>query len=239
MTQAGYGYGYGGVGMDPPPTWVQWAYSGIAGVMFAVSNLLAFLIALCVFVYVLGLGDILFNVANSFTNFTYWRIYGPGIAALLPFLIMFTNYQLRKGWASGGSAPMGYNSAIVSFWYFLALIAEVIIFAFLILCIIWYGVADFVDCASHGLCSGTNLSSKPNPGAIMIMVAWGLIILFMAAEFIIQLYLWYSVRQVLALAITTTQVATLASRIGDMHPPTVSSEQPYHKLAAPAREHYL
>jgi hypothetical protein len=189
------------------------AFGGVAAIAFFVSNMIAFVIALCVILYIWGLAALPINSDVALAlSWTWWRMASPAIVALAPPIVVWLNYQLRKGWGEKGLGS--FNTAVVNVLYFVCTVALAVIAAWLILCAIWYGIEDWVDCAAHTLCSGTTLSSAPVPGAIMIIIAWGLAALLICVEIVLQLYLWYAVRQVITMSVLQHPYAYLAAQIG-------------------------
>ena len=75
-----YGAGWmqtGALGSGGKPSVLGRVAGGVAAIGFFISNILAMLVATATALAVLGLGDILFNIENSFNRWTYWRIYFP------------------------------------------------------------------------------------------------------------------------------------------------------------------
>lgn len=207
------------------------AYGGVAAVAFFISNFIALAICCCVVVYIWGLASLPINTDSAFTtSWAWWYMASPAVVAFAPWLVLWLNYQLRKGWAEKGLGS--FNTALVNILYFVCTVCLAIIAAWLILCAIWYGIADWIDCASHTRCNGGSSSSTPAFGAIMILCAWGLAALLICVELVLQLYLWYAVRQVITMSVLQSPYAYLAAQIGSEHAATLRNSPLTDEVAA-------
>lgn len=199
------------------PTALGRVAGGAAAAIFFASNMIALAVAVSVAIAVMGLGNILFNTDNAFTTWVYWRIYFPtALAVFAAPLIIWLNYQLRKGPSVAGRAVGFFNQGVVNILYFVISAILLVIAVYVAFCLVWYGVTDLDACATHPLCNPNSQASGKTPigaGAIMIVIGWGMTVLLICIELVMQLYLWYASRQVVTMSVLNDPYVHLADEI--------------------------
>jgi len=167
----------------------------------------------------MGMAGIYLNPGSVFgASLSWWRI--PTPVALMMFvgvITLYLNYNFRKVWGRQGML----NTAIVSVVYLLITAALVAIWLALIGSELLFIIFDLADCAASRRCSNFTFDSMPSVGALLYFIAIGVMIIVMAAEVVVQLYLYYAIRQVVAYQVISGSTALLYSRIGsDIGGPT-------------------
>lgn len=201
-------------GTAAAPTMLGRIAGGVMAYAFFISNMIAMLAAFASATAVMGLGHILLTKSHPFGEWDYWRIYFPtAMSVFVAPLLIWLNYQLRKGPSVAGRAIGAFNQSITNILYFAITAVLVVIALFIAFCLIWYGIVDVDSCASKPLCSGTTLKDMPTYGAMMLLVGWGVVVLCVIVEFLLQLYIWYASRQVATMAVMSSQYAFLAAGI--------------------------
>jgi hypothetical protein len=201
---------YSGFGTAQDPTLLAFVGGGLIVVALFIANRLAFIIAACVFIYILGLGNLLFNNLNAFKTWSYWRMFSPGILAFAGPLSYSISYELRKASNVTGRGWGIFNQSIVTINYAVRTFLLIIIGAWVALCLVWYGIDDIANCGTSSRCNGGIVGkTTPVTGAIMILVAWSLAVVMIMITVVIQVYAFVASRQV---ALTAT-AQTLAGRV--------------------------
>lgn len=194
-----------------------------AAIMFAISNYGAWLACCCTALFVLGLGAMYLNPDAAMGNsWTWWRTVTPGVAMTFAGLfILALNTSFRSVWGERG----GLRLAGVTVWYFICTAALAVIFLYVLACAICFIIFDLSDCAGSQRCTGDTPNAKPTAGALIWFISLCLIEIVIAVEFVVQLYLYYAVGQVVTYIIMSgnnsfqssvpqSQAALVFSRIG-------------------------
>jgi hypothetical protein len=151
-------------------------------------------------VYVLAQGWALIDSSRAWTHWLYWRISGPAFTLLAPAFFFLYLYELRKA-----ATMHKHNEPNAVFWKlvssflgYVSIIINVVLGAFLIVCIIWLGVQDFADCTGSALCSGTGSGATPSGAIIMLIVCWCVMAVCMLIWVFVFLYVSANFKSIFA-----------------------------------------
>jgi hypothetical protein len=139
--------------------------------------LTVFLMPAAIFVMVFGFGGLLLNPDKAYTTWNWWRLFGAMFIVFLPSFSQYWLGQERKVALTGNAATSmtTYNRAQINAIFAVYMVMIVVLGAWITLLTVWLGVADFGNCSSSAICSGTSASSTPSTGAIMTIVGMGIL----------------------------------------------------------------
>lgn len=191
-------------------------FGGLDSVVYFFANVCALIIMCGAILAWMGGAGVTFNIDNAYIFWHWWCVYGgPAICCCgLIYIIHHITYELRlaTNFKKGGAFIIS-SSAINLIWFIYTIIAIVLV-AFLVACIIYYGAFIVAHCASHSLCYGPKfMSSTVSVGAILWLAGTCTVVVFALIAIVMCLYLWFSGRRTTMEMLTTSLSVT--SKIGD------------------------
>lgn len=195
-------------------------------------------VAVCVY----GLGGTLFNPANAYVTWNWWRMWGAVVSLYIPALVGYCMYQERKSITAGPVSTL--NRGTVRLIFGFTMVVLVLVGVFQVILTIWFGVADIGECTDSPACSGAVPSKTPEPGAIMVITGMGAMSVCTAVALLILTYIHMVVAQTVA-AISTARLPFLANErtaeagnVGaEMQPLAAAAAAPGTSLSLRAKEH--
>jgi len=170
--------------------------AGALSAIYIVSHMLAAVFTLAWMLYVAGLGNAVFNVANAYVTWGWWRLWGPPIfLAGVPAGMIYFAYQERKSTQSMGASFMGRLPARVIFGMWSLYLVVMGVFG--AVCALWQSIEDVGNCAASDLCMGVAMdASKTSRALIMLQVGIYVMLAIMIVALLLAIYIHNSSRDV-------------------------------------------
>ncbi len=170
---------------------------GALSFVYVLHNITAMLLCASFSVYIAGLSKMLFNYANAFQTWTYWRFWGMAIFGTpLAFLSMFNAYQERKvasmTAATGSDISSTMDRTFSRIVYGMVTVVILLWGAYFMVTQTWISV-DAGQCTSEQ-CMGPNLNTTPVLGMILVLAGGWAVIVFMIGLFLESLYIHAAAR---------------------------------------------
>lgn len=195
-------------------------FGGLDSIVYFLANLCVLLVMCGAILAWFGGAGVTFNIDNAFITWHWWCVYGgPAIACSgLIYIISHITYELRlaTNYRKGGAFVI--SSSIITLVWFIYSIIGLVLVAFLVACIIYYGSFIVAHCAAHSLCYGPKfMSSTVSIGAILWLTGTCTVVLFSLIALVMGLYLWFSGRRKIVGMMTEAAVSLIPSnsKIGD------------------------
>lgn len=147
---------------------------GALNLVFSLEFFMSGLIILSQMLYLAALGNAVFNVANAYETWGWWRLWGPLFFTLpTTAFINYVLFQMRKGAAVDDMtnfSPIHLGRTFTEIWFWIFLAYMGLMGVFVLLCMLWMSIDDVANCTSSALCQGVNLSSTASRAIIMLQV---------------------------------------------------------------------
>jgi len=168
---------------------------GSLSLVYLVYLALVVVFGLAFVLYVLGLGNAVFNVSNAYVTWTWWRIWGPAIFnAMVGAAKVYFLYQERKSTQSMGTSILGRGPIRLIYGAYVLYVIAIAIFT--VICMLWMSIEDIANCGSSALCQGVELSATASRAIIFLQVGGYLMFMLEVIALAVSLYVHAASRDV-------------------------------------------